>query len=185
MQEILGDLQSKTESLLKKKAINNMNTHTEPGRGRKQCPSCKIYVGVRTGKCACGHVFEKPVVEVKAETKTETGSEASQPQPEVKAEEPPSKPAEAKPAKPAKPVVAAQKYSFDSGPVLIPAGKCPVELTGTDEQSVVQWRDAVKKHYQADGQEITDTGVAYYVSTIYNRGTTEYSAVMNILQPKP
>lgn len=30
-----------------------------PGPGRKQCPSCKAYIGVRTAVCPCGHAFEK------------------------------------------------------------------------------------------------------------------------------
>lgn len=28
-----------------------------PGRGKKQCPDCEVYVGVRTYHCECGHQF--------------------------------------------------------------------------------------------------------------------------------
>ncbi len=31
-----------------------MKIWNEPGRGRKGCPECGIYVGVRTMKCQCG-----------------------------------------------------------------------------------------------------------------------------------
>lgn len=31
-----------------------------PGRGRKQCPSCKSYVHVRTKVCDCGREFSRP-----------------------------------------------------------------------------------------------------------------------------
>ncbi len=32
-------------------------THNMPGRGRRQCPGCKQYVGVRVAKCDCGYEF--------------------------------------------------------------------------------------------------------------------------------
>jgi len=33
-------------------------TSTKPGRGRKQCTSCKLYIGVRSKTCpSCGHEF--------------------------------------------------------------------------------------------------------------------------------
>lgn len=34
-----------------------MATYNEGGRGRKQCPACKKYVGFRSATCECGHVF--------------------------------------------------------------------------------------------------------------------------------
>lgn len=34
-----------------------MNTFTEPGRGRKQCPECDLYIGAATSTCVCGHIF--------------------------------------------------------------------------------------------------------------------------------
>ena len=30
-----------------------------PGRGKKQCPDCEMYVGIRTLTCTCGYVFGK------------------------------------------------------------------------------------------------------------------------------
>ena len=39
-----------------------MKTWNEPSRGRKQCASCKMYVGVRTKICTCGYNFTKPKV---------------------------------------------------------------------------------------------------------------------------
>ena len=30
-------------------------------RGQKSCPDCKIFVGARTPKCPCGHIFKKKV----------------------------------------------------------------------------------------------------------------------------
>ena len=34
-----------------------MNTWKEPGRGRKQCSTCDLYVGVRAAACECGYMF--------------------------------------------------------------------------------------------------------------------------------
>jgi len=42
----------------------------EKGRGRKQCPQCKIFLGVRTTDCECGYVFEVKKGEQKNKTNT-------------------------------------------------------------------------------------------------------------------
>lgn len=46
-----------------KKPLTNpvTNTYSLPGRGRKQCPECNTYVGVRAKVCKCGYVFPKTV----------------------------------------------------------------------------------------------------------------------------
>lgn len=36
-------------------------TFDKAGRGRKQCPECNTYVGVRTSMCTCGHDFSSDV----------------------------------------------------------------------------------------------------------------------------
>lgn len=35
-----------------------MKISTQPSRGRKQCPNCSLYVGVRLAQCSCGHMFD-------------------------------------------------------------------------------------------------------------------------------
>lgn len=61
----------------KAKSISSgkVNKYSLPGKGRKECPDCKIFVGVRTSKCECGHVFgfKDPVkvVPIKVEDKNE------------------------------------------------------------------------------------------------------------------
>lgn len=35
-----------------------VNSFKLPGKGRKLCPSCNIYVGARTQKCTCGYEFK-------------------------------------------------------------------------------------------------------------------------------
>jgi len=46
-----------------------VNVYNEAGRGRKQCPACQKYVGVRNAKCVCGHDFhaERPAETEEAE----------------------------------------------------------------------------------------------------------------------
>ena len=47
---------------------------TSSGPGKKQCPACKTFVGVRTHTCECGHTFR---------SKTKTGSGNSTPTSDV------------------------------------------------------------------------------------------------------
>jgi hypothetical protein len=42
-----------------------------PGRGKKQCPACEEFMGVRTRICQeCGHAFEKKEAGLKAGDRT-------------------------------------------------------------------------------------------------------------------
>lgn len=44
--------------MAKKKATKAAATKkVGAGPGRRQCPKCEEYVGVRTHRCACGHAF--------------------------------------------------------------------------------------------------------------------------------
>lgn len=58
--------------------VKTITIHDTGGPGRKRCPACSKYVGVRVGECACGHKFAKdtpaaPVtVTVVAKEATET-----------------------------------------------------------------------------------------------------------------
>jgi len=48
-----------TELLEFVKENNGVKTVDGPGRGHKQCPECKAYVGVRSRICACGLNFSE------------------------------------------------------------------------------------------------------------------------------
>ena len=39
------------------KQVGEIKVFSEAGRGRRQCPSCETYVGVRTPVCVCGYNF--------------------------------------------------------------------------------------------------------------------------------
>ena len=48
---LIGDIDKKG------KVVKLPTKYVMPGRGRKQCPECQVYVGVRTQECECGHEF--------------------------------------------------------------------------------------------------------------------------------
>lgn len=45
------------------------------GRGRKQCPECELYVGVRTYKCECGYQFVDKVPKKEQEQKEDEATD--------------------------------------------------------------------------------------------------------------
>lgn len=46
--------------------------------------------------------------------------------------------------------------------ISIPAGKCPVELKDTDEDSVRDWAEAVRQKFEDDGRALALTGLIYF-----------------------
>ena len=44
--------------MAKKPETSEIKTFKEGGRGRRQCPKCKVFVGSRQSPCVCGHEFE-------------------------------------------------------------------------------------------------------------------------------
>lgn len=111
--------------------IKKMNKYSLPGRGRKQCPECKTYVGVRTQDCECGYKFnfnsseDKPVAS--------------------KYDDPPLTDDE-------------NRYIFAIGAgkggrvVWTGAGESPAKLVGTDDKSVKQFCDDVVFSGMSDGK---------------------------------
>lgn len=112
-----------------------MNTWKEPGKGRKQCPACDLYVGVRGAVCECGHIFY-----------------ATKPKPK-KAED------ELKET------------------IMIPGGKCPVELTAIDKKTVMTWCLDVWAHHQGQKQKIAASTLKYYARYFYDVFSEEYATV--------
>src|SRR5581483_7749397 len=51
----------------------SVTTSSTGGRGKKQCPQCKQYVGARIGVCACGHDFASAPAAPKAEKTAPAG----------------------------------------------------------------------------------------------------------------
>lgn len=153
---------STTESVVVGKVFDG------PGRGRKQCPSCEIYIGVRSKNCpSCDHSFErrrqvavKPKDEAKGPTvkrtrKTRVGKEPS-----------------------------VETHTEDGRPfsiVITPAGKCPVELKGVDENSVSEWSEGLRKFGASRCELYTPDAMKYYVRSFYSVFSEEYKTVCEIL----
>lgn len=102
------------------------------GRGRKQCPECKVYIGVRHKVCVCKHKFVKkpePVPEIDSPEYVE-----------------------------AREFITALGYNHVGFRILfIPRGKCPVKFKG----NVVEWADAVVERYYGDNFILAPSALYY------------------------
>lgn len=52
-------LSDETIATVKELLASDIKTYDKKGRGRKQCPHCKVIVGVRNKTCICGKPFIK------------------------------------------------------------------------------------------------------------------------------
>ncbi len=144
---------------------------TVPGRGRKHCPGCQLYIGVRSSVCPeCGHNFK--------------GVESS-----------PKEVKETKPLPPKREAlrqlteetekVGYKELEEDSEDchlfaVAIPSGLCPVELTASDEETVTFWAQQVRRHCRASKSwSLTDEALVYWVRQFFPYGTAEYKQAIS------
>lgn len=131
-----------------------MKTWTEKGPGRKRCPACPLYVGVRSRQCSCGHSFTaaKPAPQRRYSRFQPKQGEPSETEPSV-----------------------------DQRPVLItPCGPCPVELTDTDEATVLAWADAVRTACKK--VRLTNIALRYYVRQFFSFHSDNYRTAAAHLQ---
>lgn len=97
-----------------------MAVYDSAGPGRKQCPNCQKFCGVRSHECPnCKHTFEQ------------------------KAPKAPKAPREPKAAKAAPAVV--RPYADYRVVIFTPAGKPPVLLGGTSAEEVTKWAEDCAK----------------------------------------
>jgi len=145
----------------------------QPGRGKKQCPGCKKYVGVRTTICVCGEqltdsrkTVAKTEIIPKEVVVSDTPGKGKKQCPGCKkyvgirvkvclcgekfADPVPKTIPEPKPAKPIVPEKPVVKYAMPTSVsmngyfVLTAAGKPPIILKETDFDSVVTWIEQVR-----------------------------------------
>ena len=125
---------------------------TTAGRGRKLCPSCNKYPGVRSRVCLCGYEFGTKVapkkLQIRVATKEVVRTESKpKTQPEIEAQE-------------------ESRYPSVTGTVvIIPSGVPPVSLDGTSIEVVRQWMIDVRKSY-SDGY-LTHEALCYWVRYAY------------------
>ena len=58
----------------------------------------------------------------------------------------------------------------------VPSGKCPVELMGTDDESIKQWVEELKQTARG-GYEHSVNSIQYWVRDFYNPTDPEWKAV--------
>jgi hypothetical protein len=148
-----------------------MQTYDEPGRARKQCPSCQKYNHVKSKVCGhCNIPFG-----VKPLSKPDETPESA-PKPKFKQE--------------SKPVTKSEIETFtgekragfeyyaphlDTGNpfrkhVITPAGKCTVKLTDFTPEGIKAWADEVAEVYAAKHEHLSKEAVEYYSKQFYKRG---------------
>jgi hypothetical protein len=102
-------------------------TYTEGGRGRRQCPSCKKYVSIRTATCACGHQLQSSAHKP-AESSTKGNQGSTEPAP----------------TKTASSTERAATVAGCAHIIWTPSGKVPVPLKGLSEPEVREWVEEVR-----------------------------------------
>ncbi len=122
-------------------------TWSTPGPGRKVCPSCGTYVGTRSKGCPCGHTFE-----VKTRLRGQSRHSKSHS------------------------VGSGTQEGEDKRPQLCtPAGKCPVELTGTGLATVQLWmQDLARLH---PSQRLMPSCFKFWARSYFSMGTEAYATV--------
>jgi hypothetical protein len=141
-----------------------VKTYDEGGKGKKQCPACKKYVGLRTALCACGHAFVS-----KAKTPKPQEEEADEDDDDnipstVAADDP-------EPVRHRRHV----QHAGRGMRVHTPAGACPHRLTATDAQTVEDWAEHVRKTFlDRDGSWLTVPALKYFAQEYFPvHNTTE------------
>lgn len=122
-----------------------INVFDGRGRGRKQCPECKVYIGVRHKVCVCKHTFKK---------KREPVPEALSPE-----------------CIEARNFIAALGYTpLGLSIIFTPRGKCPVKFKG----DMADWADKVIERYYGDNYVLAPTALVYMIGQFSRFNSDEY-----------
>ncbi len=112
------------ENIENKPAAKKQNVYVRAGKGRKLCPDCGSYVGVRTSFCECGHEFIKG-----QSTNASTADKNSQFEEPLSDED--------------KRYIRAIGCGKGGRVIYAAAGECPAKLLGIDYESVSNFCDDV------------------------------------------
>ena len=135
-------------------ATGSIKVFNTGGRGKRQCPNCKVYVGIRTEQCVCGHEFQKKVANAA---------------PEIREARVVIDPVAA--------AVAAEDTDDDFGNALpngrctwvhTPAGKPPHNLNGTAREEVHKWAEQIRSDGFREGRYYTVHALIYWVRYFYD-----------------
>ena len=135
-----------------------MKTYNAAGPGRKQCPKCNAYVGVRTNVCECKHEFVNPapVVPIKA---------LLEPPPEDKEVHPPPR-------------------SSLIMKIAIPSGHPPYNLHDLTPDGILEWARKTKAHGLSQGYDLMDSAVLYFARRLFDFNSEEYRMIKTVIQDK-
>ena len=144
-----------------KKVVSATKTFDGPGRGRRQCTSCKKYVGARSIDCPiCGveitkveksseNVVDKEVIQLHNSSGVLRVSE------EIK-------------------FLIAIGLKQGAKMIYAPVGSCPFKLDSSDKESVYQWSDKVLKSGTMQGVAYLPQAIKYWLRFQFPIGTKEY-----------
>jgi len=133
-----------------------MATYDSPGRGRKPCPSCGKYAGVRSRICEnCGSSFGSVAQDSVAVETSRTVAGKS--------------------------VVRPVYEEVVTLSVAIPAGKCPFSLSNSEPETVSAWADKVSDHARQSGKRLLPSALRYYVRQFFDFHSEEYRRVAAML----
>ena len=143
-----------------------------PSRGRKQCPKCENYIGVRNQNCPhCQHSFSKVVDAPKPKQETVKSS----------------------PVVASLPVKSSRdgafdyyNSEFDTGAqnqiyVLIPSGKCPVKLDNFSKEGIKKWADDVAKHCAENKMQMSKEAIEYFAKQFCKYDSKELEKVHEVV----
>lgn len=143
------------------------------GPGRKQCKKCGVIVGVRTGTCVCGEIFQKPQAAIPA----------SEEKMEIK-ELPKKVPNFNDPEE----IVESRKVSYTKSgrkrTTWTPSGDCPVKPRGYTKENF-QFTDEIiaewaKETY--DSGDYLSEAVVYFARYFWDINSPEFDRVESIIR---
>lgn len=150
-------------------------TYDGPGRGRKQCPECQKFIGVRCHECVCGYKFG-----------TNHHKEGARPAPKPRAQDGLDRffsDEEPKPAAQAAVLARPSPRQHDHcRSVSTPAGKCPVKLGSSNPTEVEFWAHSVVAKGRESGIAYAVSALVYWIREFYEIGSREYRDVRGILE---
>lgn len=164
-----------------------MKTYNEPGRARKQCPDCGIYVHAKISTCQCEYKFLDKKDKVKPESKIYNSAGKGRKQctcgvyigsrvlncpkcnnSDFKSKKPIDK------VKTSDIIKGQSKLNKYVGTlVLTPAGSCPYKLESETRESILEWTEKVFLHGLENGKTYTCNALTYWLFTITNNKKLE------------
>ncbi|TXI89759.1 MAG: hypothetical protein E6Q36_02810 [Chryseobacterium sp.] len=155
------EVESEVESVSVNTEDKIIKTYDEGGKGKKQCSSCKKYVGIRTSVCACGSAFVS-----KAKPKPKPKQDDIEDEVEDSIEE-----VQIHSTYGASDSSATRRHVRHTGRgvrIHTPAGTCPHRLTGTDVETVENWAEQLRKTFLDHGGDwLTLSALKYFAQQFY------------------